>query len=41
MDFKKKKTTFFELLITHKQSIFEHSYVSYGKRQKRCTLIIV
>ena len=34
-------TTFFELLITHKQFIFEHSCVSYGKRQKSCTLIVI
>ena len=34
-------TTFFELLITHKRFIFEHSYISYSKRQKSCTLIVV
>ena len=31
-----QKTTFFEHPITQKWSIFEHSYVSYGKRQKSC-----
>ena len=34
-------TTFIESLITHKRFIFEESYVSYGKRQKSCTLIVV
>ena len=34
-------TTFFESLITHNRSIFEESYISYGKRQKSCTLIVV
>ena len=33
--------TFFELLIAQKRFIFEHSYVSYGKRQKSCTFIII
>ena len=28
-------------LITHKRLIFKESYISYGKRQKSCTLIIV
>ena len=32
---------FFESLITQKRSIFEESYISYGKRQKSCTLIVV
>ena len=32
---------FLKSLITQKQSFFEHSYVSYGKRQKSCTLIII
>ena len=32
---------FFESLITHKRSIFEQSYISYDKRQKSCTLIVV
>ena len=36
-----QKTTFFESPITQKRFIFEHSYVSYGKRQKSCTLIVV
>ena len=36
-----QKTTFFESLITHKRFIFEHSYISYGKRQKSCTLIVI
>ena len=34
-------TTFFESLITHKRSIVEESYVSHGKRQKSCTLIVI
>ena len=34
-------TTFFESLITHKRFIFEESYISYGKRQKSGTLIVV
>ena len=34
-------TTFIESLITHKPFIFEHSYVSYDKRQKSCTLIVI
>ena len=33
--------TFFESLITHKRSIFEESYVSYDKRHKSCTLIVI
>ena len=28
-------------LITHKRFIFEESYISYGKRQKSCTLIFI
>ena len=39
-DFKKNKT-FFESPITQKRFIFEYSYVTYGKRQKSCTLIVV
>ena len=35
------QTTFIESPITHKRFIFEHSYISYGKRQKSCTLIVV
>ena len=34
-------TTFFESPITYKRFIFEESYMSYGKRQKSCTLIVV
>ena len=34
-------TTFFESLITHKRIIFEESYMSYSKRQKSCTLIVI
>ena len=34
-------TTFFESPITHKQSIFEEIYISYDKRQKSCTLIVI
>ena len=34
-------TTFFESLITQKRSIFEESYISYSKRQKSCTLIVI
>ena len=36
-----KKSAFFESLMTHKRSIFEHSYVSYDKRQKSFTLIVI
>ena len=36
-----QKTTFFESAIAQKRFIFEHSYVSYGKRQKSCTFIII
>ena len=32
---------FCESLITHKRSIFEESYISNGKRQKSCTLIVI
>ena len=35
------KSAFFESPITHKRFIFEHSYISYGKRQKSCTLIVI
>ena len=35
------KIAFFESLITHQQFIFEHSYISYGKRQKNCTFIVI
>ena len=35
------KSTFFESPITHKRFIFEHSYISYGKRQKSCCLIVI
>ena len=34
-------TTFFESPITHKRFIFKDSYISYGKRQKSCTLIVI
>ena len=34
-------TTFIESLITHKRFIFEESYISYAKRQKSCTLIVI
>ena len=33
-------TTFIESLITHKRFNFKESYISYGKRQKSCTLIV-
>ena len=36
-----QKSTFFDSSITQKRSIFEHSHVSYGKRQKSCTLIVI
>ena len=36
-----QKNTFFESPIAQKRFIFEHSYVSYGKRQKSCTLIVI
>ena len=35
------KSTFFESPITRKRFIFEHSYISYGKRQKSFTLIVI
>ena len=35
------KSTLFELPITQKRSIFEHSYVSYDKLQMACTLIVI
>ena len=35
------KSTFFESSITQKGFIVEHSYISYGKRQKSCTLIVI
>ena len=35
------KSTLFELPITQKRFIFEHSYISYRKRQKSCTLIVI
>ena len=34
-------TTFFESAITHKRFIFKDSYISNGKRQKSCTLIVI
>ena len=34
-------TTFIEWLITHKRFIFEESYISYDKRQKTFTLIVI
>ena len=36
-----QKSTFFESPIAHKRFIFEHSYVSYDKRQKSCNLIVI
>ena len=36
-----QKSTFFESPITHKRFIFEHSYISYGKRQRGCCLIVI
>ena len=36
-----QKTTFFEALIAQKRFIFEESYISYGKRQNSCTLIVI
>ena len=36
-----QKSTFFESSITQKRSVFKHSHVSYGKRQKSCTLIVI
>ena len=35
------KTTFFESPITQKRFIFEESHISYSKRQKSCTLIVI
>ena len=34
-------TTFLETPITQKPSIFEQSFISYSKRRKSCTLIVV
>ena len=34
-------TAFIESPITHKQFILKESYISYGKRQKSCTLIVI
>ena len=34
-------TTFIASLITHKRFIVKESYISYGKRQKSCALIVV
>ena len=36
-----QKSAFFESPITHKQFIFVQSFISYDKRQKRCTLIVI
>ena len=36
-----KKKTFFESPITQKRFIFEESHISYGNRQKSCTLIVI
>ena len=33
-------STFFESLIAHKLVIFEGNYISHGKRQKSCILIL-
>ena len=36
-----QKTTFFESPIPQKRFIFEESHISYSKRQKSCTLIVI
>ena len=36
-----QKTTFFESPITQKRFIFEESLISYTKRQKSCTIIVI
>ena len=36
-----QKTTFFESPITQKRFIFEESFISYSKRQKSCTIIVI
>ena len=36
-----QKTTFFESLIAQKQFIFEESHISYSKRQKSCSSIVI
>ena len=41
IDFFSKKVPFFESRITQKRFIFEESHISYGKRQKSCTLIVI
>ena len=38
---KKYSTTFFESLILINGSFLKESYISYGKRQKSCTLIVI
>ena len=40
-DFLAYPTTFFESLITQKRFVFKESYISYGKRKKSCTLIVI
>ena len=34
-------TTFSKSPITLKRYVFKESYISYGKRQKSCTLIVI
>ena len=36
-----QKTTLFESPITQKRFIFEESHISYSKRQKSCTSIVI
>ena len=36
-----QKSTFFESPIAHKRFVFGHTYISFGKRQKSCTLIVI
>ena len=40
-DFSATRPPFFESLITHKRFVFKESYISHGKRQKSCTLIVI
>ena len=36
-----QKTTFFKSPITQKRFIFEESHISYSKRQKSCSSIVI
>ena len=40
-DFFREKVPFLNRRLLRNGLIFEHSHVSYGKRQKSCTLIVI